>query len=109
MKILHVISTLDPSSGGPADGLKNIATYYFLNNIYSEIVTLDDEVGPSASDSSEIKCLVHRLGKGYLKYQYSRDLAAWLDLNISRFDAVIINGLWQYTGVAAYKLSLIHI
>ena len=38
MKILHVIPTCDPKSGGPIEGVKQFYKYYKKNGIKSENV-----------------------------------------------------------------------
>jgi glycosyltransferase involved in cell wall biosynthesis len=47
---------------------------------------------------------VHNLGPGRLgTYRYSPRLKHWLADNAARFGAVIVNGLWQYHGFAAWR------
>jgi glycosyltransferase involved in cell wall biosynthesis len=36
------------------------------------------------------------LGPSILKYRYNRKLIPWLRENVSRYDAVVVNGIWQY-------------
>ena len=45
---------------------------------------------------------VHALGPGALTYCYARRLLPWLRANAHRYDAVIINGIWQYHSYAAW-------
>ena len=44
---------------------------------------------------------VHALGPAHLRYAYTPRLLPWLRANAPRFDAVIVNGIWQYHGLAA--------
>lgn len=46
---------------------------------------------------------VHALGPAKLGYRYSPTLLPWLRANRQRFDAVIVDGLWQYHGLAAWR------
>jgi glycosyltransferase involved in cell wall biosynthesis len=64
-----------------------------------EVASLD---APGAFDSA-VNCEVHGCGPGRLNYGYSPRLLDWLRANHSRFDGVIVNGVWQYHGVAARK------
>jgi glycosyltransferase involved in cell wall biosynthesis len=46
---------------------------------------------------------IHAFGPVNSRYSYSAQLAPWLVANAKRFDAVIVHGLWQYHGFAAWK------
>jgi len=49
-------------------------------------------------------CPVHSFGPGWVgKYRYAPSLLTWLRANASRFECVIVNGLWQYHGVAVRR------
>lgn len=63
-----------------------------------EVVTLDD---PSAPFLKDIPFPVTALGPTSLNYGYTKKLKPWLVANRDRFDGVIVNGLWQYCGLAA--------
>ncbi|HEY5580782.1 MAG TPA: glycosyltransferase, partial [Rhodoferax sp.] len=43
------------------------------------------------------------LGPAHLGYGYTPRLLPWLRANAAQYDAVIVNGLWQYTGFAAWR------
>ena len=70
-----------------------------------EIATLDGiSDGPKGDGyQSLIDCPVHPCGPGKSNYGYSPKLYEWLLANRDRFDGVIVNGVWQYHGVAARK------
>lgn len=64
-----------------------------------EVVCLDD---PAAPYLSGIPCPVHALGQSYLgRYGLSPRLWRWLHRNASRFDGIVMNGIWTFPGVAA--------
>ena len=46
---------------------------------------------------------VHALGPGVLTYSYARRLLPWLRANAHHYDAVIVNGIWQYHSYAAWR------
>jgi glycosyltransferase involved in cell wall biosynthesis len=63
-----------------------------------EVATLDP---PGTPWTSAFPCPVHSFGPGRLgNYRYAPGLHAWLRANASRFECVIVNGLWQYHGFA---------
>lgn len=101
MKILYVIPSLDPRGGGPVQGVIQTAITHKRNGIYVESVTFDE---PGSDYLSNVPMKVNALGRGCLKYQYKPALDAWLRSNADRFDAVIVNGLWQYHALAAWKV-----
>ena len=64
-----------------------------------EVVTLDD---PKEPYSADIPFPVHALGPITTVYGFTRKLLPWLRANRDRFDGVVVNGLWQYCGLAAW-------
>jgi glycosyltransferase involved in cell wall biosynthesis len=97
MKFLHVIASMDPRSGGPCQGIRDLAPRAHEQGNSAEVVCLDD---PQSAYLSEKNLRIHALGKGRGSWSYHPALRPWLDKNLTRFDAVILNGLWQYPGYA---------
>jgi glycosyltransferase involved in cell wall biosynthesis len=106
MKILHIIATADPASGGPIEGIlrQNEAT---LDVGKRELVTVDQ---PSAPYLQSVDLKVHALGEklpsflsfGFLKhYGYTSRLVPWLKRHAADYDAIIVNGLWNFSAFAA--------
>lgn len=95
MRLLHVINTMDPASGGTAE----VVRIYLRNARASQaIATLDRSTDPWIAESSaETFCF----GPGRGKYGYSTALRQWLVEHAREFDAMIVHGLWQHHGVAA--------
>jgi len=100
MRILHVIASMDPKYGGPAQGIRNLDLGKNDIEIIREVVCFDDTNSPYLT-SDTFK--VHALGKGKGVWNYSPHLIPWLYKNIEKFDVVIINGLWQYYSYATWK------
>lgn len=100
MKVLHVVAQMDPRFGGVGQAIRTITDGLQLLDVYSEVVCLDP---PNADFLSKEKMLVHAVGPGSGPWQYSKKLSLWLNLNLNRFDAVIVHGLWLYNGYATYK------
>ncbi len=65
-----------------------------------ELVCLDD---PNANFISDYPVKAHALGPSKGSYQYNKKLTPWLDKNADSFDAVIIDGLWQYHSFGAWR------
>lgn len=100
MKILHLISTLDPRAGGPSNSIRRIVATYPEFGSVGEVVTLDD---PTAPYLAGIGFTVHALGPVESVYGYSARLVPWLRQNRHRFDGVVVHGLWQYLGLAVRR------
>ncbi len=97
MRILHIIATLNPSAGGPIEGVRTLFSYV-AEGYVGEAVTFD---APGAPYLEGLPYPVHPLGGGESVYGFTPKLLPWLDANLHRFDGVIVNGLWQWCGLAA--------
>ncbi len=100
MKILHVISSVDPRGGGPIEGINQIARVQVTRGHVVEIASIDDPADPMLAASS---LPVYALGPPITYYRYSPRLVPWLRANAHRYDAVIVNGLWQYGSYATWR------
>ncbi len=100
MKILRVISSMDPRAGGPSEGIRQIQKALPSHGVEVEVVCCD-ELDASWINESSMK--IHALGKGKGTYGYSKSLMPWLEQNVKKYDKVIIHGLWQYHGLAAMR------
>ena len=100
MKILHVLTSMDPKQGGVCQVLRNLNPYLIEKGINVEIVCLDNE---NEDFSIHDDFTVHKIGNGKTSYQYQPELIKWLNINVIRFDFVIVHGLWQYHNLAVYK------
>ncbi|HEX4650376.1 MAG TPA: glycosyltransferase [Granulicella sp.] len=97
MRILHLIATLNPRAGGPANSVRRIAASYPQIDSQGEILTLDS---PNAPYLREPGLTVHALGPVHNKFGYTPNLIPWLLANRDRFDGVVLHGLWEYLGYA---------
>ncbi|MCH8181073.1 MAG: glycosyltransferase [Proteobacteria bacterium] len=101
MKILHVISSVNPRGGGPIEGLVQLAAINRGKGHEIEVASLDD---PQAEWVQRCPLPCHALGPGHIgKYRYSPRLVPWLQAHRQRYDAVIVNGIWQYHAFAAWQ------
>lgn len=99
MRILHVMGTLDPAAGGPSQAVRVLMSYAPIGYV-GEAVTLDDPQSPWLKD---IGFPVHALGPIHSTYGFNAKLVPWIKANHHRFDGVVVNGLWQYCGLAARR------
>ncbi len=98
MRILQVISTLNPEYGGPVEGLKQMIIELKKQNHFVEVATLDIN---TSTWIQFFPCKVHTFGKSYFNYKLNFNFFFWLVKNKHYYDAVIVNGVWQFHGLAA--------
>ena len=100
MKLLRVIATVDPATGGPVSGLRAVTPILDSLGHETEFLTVDD---PTAGFLQSWVGLVHALGPVKNRYAHSPRLRPWLDKNLHRYDAVVVHGLWQDLGRTVHK------
>ncbi|MBA4057282.1 MAG: glycosyl transferase family 1 [Marivirga sp.] len=100
MKILRVIGSMDPALGGPCQGIRNTIPALEKLGVHNEVVSLDD---PSSPFLNQDPFKTHALGPPSSPWQYGDKLIPWLIDNLTRFDVVIIEGLWLYYSHATAK------
>ena len=97
MKLLHVISTLDPATGGIVSALDSLNWALERSGHDVQIVCLDD---PEAEWLERHPGRVTALGSGRGSFQYHPKLQPFLRGQLSAADACVVHGLWQYPGLA---------
>jgi glycosyltransferase involved in cell wall biosynthesis len=106
LKILHVIASADPKTGGPIEGIfrQDDVTRSMGRRT---LVTLD---APSAPFLKDLPFEVHALGYDkaddwrphwLAHYGYTHKFVPWLRKHACNFDAVIVNGLWNFSASGA--------
>jgi len=100
MNILHFISSVDPATGGPVEGLKQRIGIYHSAGHHVEVASLDD---PTFTATLDFPAPLIALGPGRGTFAYSPRAVPWLRENITRFDLVLINGVWNYNTLAAHQ------
>lgn len=100
MRILQIIRTLDPCYGGPAQGVRASSHQLASLGHGAEILSLDSPGSPWASG---LDLPVTQVGPSYSDYRYTPRLAPWLDRHASNYDAVIVNGVWDYAAVGSWR------
>jgi len=97
MKILRVIRTVNPEGGGPIEALKQSSQ--ILKDMGHEIDVLSLD-GDQSDYIAQFPLKVYAVGPGSGNYGYAKGFSLWLEQNYHRYDAVIVEGLWQYHGFA---------
>src|SRR4051794_39889562 len=102
VRLLHVISSVDPKYGGPSDSVRMFAVAHQRAGNEVEIASLDD---PKSRNISIPGCDVHAFGaaRDRMNYHFKPELKKWLQENYRRFDGVIVNGVWQFHTLAARR------
>ncbi len=99
MKLLHVTSTMNPAAGGVCQAVCTIISGLNDLGVHNEVTCMDDPAAQSHNHSLTI----HALGPAKSPWLYGACLAPWLLKNLSRFDAVVVHGLWHYHSFATTK------
>jgi len=100
LKILRVISSVNPAAGGPINGLINSTRELIKKGHCVEVLSLDDPLSPWVNDF-DFPVISFKSSLGV--YSYSQDFYKWLKENVSQYDVVIVHGLWQFHSYAAAK------
>lgn len=101
-KVLHFIRSVNPSLGGPIQGIKALHTNQerFLD---VGVVSLDSADDPWVKD---FPLPLYPVGPGHGLYGFSGSAFAKLSSQIERVDAVVADGLWQYSSVLARRFAI---
>jgi glycosyltransferase involved in cell wall biosynthesis len=83
------------------EGVIQMSRVHRSRGVTVEVVSFDE---PDAEYLKNIPLQVHGLGQGVFKYAYNKKLVPWLKGNVSRFDAVVVNGIWQYHALGAWRV-----
>ena len=102
MKILRVINSMNPASGGPCQGIRNTVPQMKDLGAQTEVVCLDD---PQSAWIGKDSFTVSAIGKASGPWAYHAALLPWLKINLGNFDVVIVHGLWQYHSYAVLKVQ----
>lgn len=100
MRLLHIIPSVNPQGGGPMEGVRQRGLRLLEMGHTVEVLTLDD---PQARFVRDFPLAVHAMGPSEGRYQYNRKLVPWLQAHARDFDAIVVNGIWQYHSYGAWK------
>lgn len=100
MKVLRVISSMNPSHGGPCQGIRNVIPAMQRLGATNDVLCLD---APDAPYFRQDPFTIYALGDSKGPWAYNKHLLPWLEENMQNYDIVIVHGLWLYHGYAVYK------
>jgi glycosyltransferase involved in cell wall biosynthesis len=100
MRILRAINSVDPAHGGPTESIKQVSAVHLRQGHDVEVVCLDP---PDAPWLKDFPLPVTALGPGRTKYNYTPRFVPWLRTHRRDYDAVIINGIWQYNSFGTWQ------
>lgn len=98
LRLLHVIPSIDATGGGPIEGVTRLAAQLKLHGHSIDVACLDDDE-PNPPVHAPFRRVI-RLGRGAGKYRFNPKLIRWLKDHAPEYDAVVVNGLWQFHGAA---------
>ena len=101
MRILRVIATMNPRSGGPCQGIRNSIPVQNEHGIENEVLSFDSPDDDFVHDKN---FKIHAIGPAVGPYAYCASLNQWIANNIDRYDVAIIHGLWLYNSYGTYRL-----
>src|SRR5450432_461464 len=102
MKILQIAGSLNPSTGGPIEGVLQSFPWLTCAGHEVELLTLDDPGAPFLQSS---RIPVHAVGPVHSGYAYTPRLAPWLRRNLRRYDIAVVHGVWQYLSFAVWRAA----
>lgn len=112
MRILHLIASVNPAHGGPIEGVIQSSLVWTAAGHTREIASLDCPEDPWV-ETCPVK--VHALGWGgknfnffrraipWLRYGFTPYMVPWIKANYRDYDAIVVNGLWNYIALAAAR------
>ncbi len=99
MKILQVIGSTDPRSGGPIECALRSGEEWVREGHHVEIVSLE---APSDIVGRDFPFPVIAAGRGIGRYGFNPRLTRWVRREAGRFDVVLLHGLWNYSSIGAW-------
>jgi len=102
-RILRIITSADPRTGGPIEGARRIGEIWASQGHRQDMLTLDPPQERHLPDyPGSIVGLGPPRGRGPLnRYRYTPGMVPWLRDHAPRYDAVIVSGLWRYAARGA--------
>jgi glycosyltransferase involved in cell wall biosynthesis len=100
MKILRSIHSVNPALGGPIESVTQSSALLVGRGHDVEIISLDALADPWVRDCP---MPVHALGPGRGSYGYAPSFSRWIRERHTKYDAVIVQGLWQYSSFGVWR------
>lgn len=100
MRILHVLSSIDPKAGGVAKAVEIAVGALNAAGFVNEIACFDD---PNAVFLQQSSFNIFALGPANNPYSYNSKYYQWALQNFQNYDNIIIHGLWQYSSFGTWR------
>ena len=101
LKTLRVIVSMNPSYGGPCQGIRNSVPALRRLGIETEVLSVD----PVDSEFLGMDDFpIYTVGPSRTGYSYTANLDVWLKENFHNYEAIIVHGLWQYSTYGTFKV-----
>ena len=100
MRILHVIHSVDPRGGGPVEGIRQLSAPLVAQGHTVEVLSLDRPGTPWTGSLP-----FHPVGNGRAGFGYAPGVVDWLVAHAADYDVTLVNGLWQYGGLAVWRAA----
>ena len=112
MNVLHVISSVNPETGGPIEVINSSASILAEHGCHQEILSLNS---PHDAWTKTAALPLHAMGIRnprylglrtkipWLRYGYTPHFVPWLKKNAARYDAIIVHGLWNYVALGSWR------
>ena len=101
LHLLRVISSINPESGGPIEGIKQITRHLQEKRAVETTVVSLDSPDNDYDICENVNSIA--LGPGIGRYKYSPGFKNKIRILAMKSDAVIIHGLWQYHSIGAWR------
>ena len=109
MRVLEIIGSVDPRHGGAIEGLLRLSSVRERRGFKTHIASLDGPEAPWV-----INCPVKTFalgsrepnlsGPAWQRYGYTPRFVAWLREHATDYDIVVVNGIWNYSSLAARRV-----
>jgi glycosyltransferase involved in cell wall biosynthesis len=110
MRILEIIGSADPSHGGAIEGLLRQCGARVRRGFETHIATLDTPGEPWMANfpvqlfALGLRSPASGRARPWQRYGYTPQLVPWLRAHVSDYDVVVVNGLWNYSSLAARRV-----
>jgi len=99
LRLLHAIASMNPSHGGPVEGVRQLSAVNHMYGHTIEVVCFDRPDDPWVLNSPQ---KVHALGPARGGYGFLPRYVQWLREHAAEYDMVIINGIWGFNAFGAW-------
>ena len=98
-RVLQVIHSTDPESGGPIEAVLRISEVLLNAGHHVEAACLETD---QEALSRSFPFRIIGLGTGKGKFGYNQRLTQWIRDNAKNYDVVVLHGLWNYSSLGSW-------